>query len=296
MDGSTSETEAGVMEAGVAGKDASAPFDAGQDAGSDASVTPDAAVEVPPPPPPALGNYSSLIHRYSFNGASLACMRDGPDFTVPAAQCALDSIGGKHGILHNVSFNAAAVEFTGAGWVAGSTSPPPAPQYVELPAGIISVLRNATLIVWFRWSGDMRGSYNTPRVFNFGSDDGANQLLSYWYLTPSHDDNNTPRMAFKAASSSVMTADAPARPSGSYCYGAVFNQDRGQVLLVRQGYFSAVNGLLGNSLAGLDDVKNWLGRSPVAMDTPFVGTIDEFRVYDDALDYTDVQSICDNPN
>ena len=110
------------------------------------------------------------------------------------------------------------------------------------------------------------------------------------------DDNNTPRMAFKMTSGSGITADATARPSGTYCYGAVFDADRDRVMLVRKGYFSSVNGLLGNSLAGLDDASNWLGRSPVAMDTPFVGTIDEFRIYDEAFDDREIGSICDNPN
>jgi len=41
------------------------------------------------------------------------------------------------------------VEFTGEGWVVGSTQPPAFPQYAELPSGMFSSLQSVTLMVWF---------------------------------------------------------------------------------------------------------------------------------------------------
>lgn len=306
------------MDAGLdAGLDASRPQDAALDGSSprpDASppdgsmpiadAAPDAMLDAdtgPPPPPtpatpPTRGNLGSLIHRYSFNGPTTACVYDNPLLTITPSECARDSVGGAHGIIHNAAMHDGVVEFTGAGWVAGSNQPPANPEYVELPSHMFSTLDDMTLIVWFYWSGQEGGTRHQPRVFNFGSDDGNNGLISYFYLTPNRDGNNGPRMALDTQSHALVTADAPARPAGNYCYGIVFDNSRIRVTLYVGGFFSVVNDLAGDWLGGLDDEKNWLGRSPVAMDTPFVGTIDELRVYDAALDTDDIDFICGEPD
>jgi hypothetical protein len=103
-------------------------------------------------------------------------------------------------------------------------------------------------------------------------------------------------MAFSAPSHLDISATAPTRPSGNYCYGIVFDNSRIQVNLYVGNFSNVTNDLSGGWLTDLDDQKNWLGRSPIAMDTPFVGTIDEFRIYNAPLNQTDIQNICGNPN
>jgi hypothetical protein len=246
--------------------------------------------------PPTRGNYGSLIHRYSFNGPSVECVRDNPQWGITPSECAEDSVGNAHGIIHNATLSGGAVAFTAEGWIVGSNQPPEFPQYVELPSGMFSALGNVTLMVWFYWSGDTRGSTHTPRVFNFGSDNGNNGIITAWFLTPSWDASNTPRMGLRTPTHSGFNADVPARPSGTYCYGLVFDESRDRAQVFVGGYSNTINALQGNWLADLDDQKNWLGRSPVAMDTPFVGSIDELRVYNAVLAQSDVENICGNPN
>lgn len=188
-----------------------------------------------------------------------------------------------------------AAQYPATGWVSGDAVQEASAEYIELPARLISPLRSTTLLVWFSWTGDSRGALDSPRLFQFGS--GAGSPSSFWWLSPSGDNAGTPGVHFHLPSKPPLDLDARAFSGGAYCYGAVFDADDGSMLLVVAGqYFSEAKGLLGNTLAALDDASSWLGRSPSALDSPFIGSIDEFRIYDEALSLDDIEWICGDPN
>jgi hypothetical protein len=85
--------------------------------------------------PPAPPFYASLAHRYRFDGFG---------------EVVTDSVGGADGVVVGSSLaqvNDGVVLSGGA-----------AAEYVELPAGIISVLRSATFESWLTWAGGGPGS------------------------------------------------------------------------------------------------------------------------------------------
>jgi hypothetical protein len=202
-----------------------------------------------------------LIHRYNFAqaGTSARDARGSADATIVGASAAQ----GK-------------VTFDGS-----------ADAYVDLPNGIISALQDASFEVWLEWGGGTVWQ----RILDFGiSDKGeGNQGLyppSYLYLTPSDGQSgNALRAAF---TSNGIGNEVSVRASKPLAVGSlqhvvlVVDDSNDELRLYLNGALSAMNGFTGK-LSGLNDANNWLGRSNF-LDGPLNASIEEFRVYDVALD------------
>jgi Concanavalin A-like lectin/glucanases superfamily len=201
----------------------------------------------------------ALAHRYSFN-------QPGVD--------AVDSVGDAHGTIVGAEASMGKLA------LGGTTA-----AYLDLPNGTVSTLRNASFEIWLVWGG---GSV-WQRIFDFGSNDegegnqGAG--LTYLYLSPSDGySGNALRASFSLRginSETVARAAAPL-PTGSLQHLVLVVDDTNNELrLFLNGSIAALTGF-GQSLASLQDVNNWVGRSNFA-DAPLKATIEEVRIYEVAL-------------
>ena len=209
----------------------------------------------------------ALLHRYSFDGVGTQ---------------AIDSKGAAHGDL-------IATKLTDQGSV-HLEAPDATRQYVDLPNGLISGLVNATFETWVNWDGG--GIWQ--RVFDFGEDasGGAGAQSNgrgYLFLSP-RGDGDFLRVVYKNPMLREIIIDVrPALQPGVPAHLAVVFDDHHNLMS------AYVNGVLSGSveldskLSQIHDVNDWLGRSQFAIDGPFTGSIDEFRIYDVALSAGELQ-------
>lgn len=204
---------------------------------------------------------AALVHRYAFDQKGTS---------------ASDTSGDADAVIVGTSAAQGKVTFD------GSTD-----AYVDLPNGMISALGDASFETWLEWGG---GSV-WQRIFDFGiSDKGeGNQGFSpptYLCLTPS--DGKTGNALLAAFTSNGISNETVVRTSKPLAIGSqqhivlVIDDSNDELRLYLNGALSAMNGFTGH-LASLNDVNNWLGRSNF-VDPPLKGSIEEFRVYDVALD------------
>jgi hypothetical protein len=204
---------------------------------------------------------AALVHRYDFDQKGTT---------------ASDLRGDAHALIVGTSAAQGKVTLDGS-----------ADAYVDLPNGVISTLQDASFEVWLDWGG---GAVWT-RILDFGvSDKGeGNQGLyppNYLYLTPSDGKSgNALRAAF---TSNGINNEVAVRTSKPLAVGSpqhlvlVVDDSNDELRLYLNGSLSAMNGFT-EHLSSLNDVNNWLGRSNY-LDPPLKGSIEEFRVYDVALD------------
>jgi hypothetical protein len=211
---------------------------------------------------------AALVHRYTFDGSGMPVT---------------DSIGTAHGTVVNTQLSG-----VGTLALAGGT----ADQYVKLPSGMIRSLTNATFEVWITWSGGL----GWQRIFDFGDTVEAGvrgSASTTFYLTPqaaivaSFPGPAVMLAGFKRADQTdpmeVRALSTVALPTGVMSHVAVVVDTAAhQITLYRNG---ALDGSVAfpDSLALLNDVNNWIGRSQYSADQGFSGTLYEFRIYGTAL-------------
>lgn len=210
---------------------------------------------------------SALVHRYDFEGEGAAVMdRVGTQHGTVQAGGALSKVGGKGVVV-----------------LSGGTNGP----YVDLPNGLISSLTNATLEAWVTWGGGDAWQ----RVFDFGSSSAATEDTpadgrTYLFLTPTTGADGALRGVFSLDGGA---ATAETRVSGTAPLPETLSQvvlvvdSAAQQLKVYVDGESAGEQAFTGSLAGLDDVNCWLGRSQFDADPELTGTLHDFRVYGAAL-------------
>jgi hypothetical protein len=201
-----------------------------------------------------------LRHRYSFDGTGTT---------------ATDSVGGANGLVMNTTL-------AGDGTVvlAGVDSV----QYVDLPNGIVSSLGpSATVEAWVSWTG-VGGTWQ--RVFDFGSSDQAEDTqgngATYLFVTPNNGTTTFVRTAFTVAGNPAEKfVEATATlPTGVLVHLAIVVDGKAKTLTLYQDGVSQGSVDLGDiSLARLNDVNNWIGRSQWTFDDEFQGTVSELRIY-----------------
>ncbi len=205
----------------------------------------------------------ALRHRYGFGG-------DG--------RVAVDSIGGADGEVVGTELDGSGqLELSGAG------------DYVELPAGIISALDDATFETWVDWHG---GAYD-QRVFAFGATMSSGfagpTAQSYIFLSPSAPTGGFSNAAPLTASYSLygqayatfLRTAGPLPANRSVHLALVVDDAASEIRLYLDGELVGQTPLAW-SLSQLDDRINRLGRSLVGNDD-LDATFDEFRIYDAAL-------------
>ncbi|WP_437976966.1 LamG domain-containing protein [Sorangium sp. So ce295] len=207
----------------------------------------------------------SLAHRYTFDGVG----------TVVA-----DTVGGADGEI----FGGASLDGGGGLTLDGED------DYVDLPAGLLSGLRDVTVMVWVARNGG--GAY--LRVVDFGvGSTGENPVegdssvgRSYLVITPSTGFDPPGIAAFASdsgAAGQVQVTTAPTLDDAEiHQLAAVFDGAAGTLSLYLDG------ALLGSTpvgfpLSAIKDANNWLGRSQFDQDPYFGGRYDELRLYRGAL-------------
>lgn len=227
-------------------------------------------------PDGSVPNNPHLIHRYSFSGV-------GPEV--------IDSIGGQSGTLVN------GAELDGAGHVVLDGDN----DFVNLPSGLISGLGSATLFGWLSWNGG--GCWQ--RVFDFGDNDhtagAVGNATSSVSATPLRCPSDVP-----TAGPGTLFELTPAQAPSSEVYGSAESSTKFPVLqntsmavvldpATREMRLFVSGKLVGagkfTTLSAISDVNDWLGRSQWVQDIALRGSIDEFRIYDDALDDASVAAI-----
>jgi hypothetical protein len=172
-------------------------------------------------------------------------------------------------------------------------------QYVELPNGILSELRNATFEAWVTWDGQTVWE----RILDFGDTvivaSGLTEGWSYLFLTPRAVSSSGPlRVAHQRGATPEFTMDAAqALPANVRTHVALVVDSERHVLLLY------VDGLLVATEASVDDEGSifevfssvnvqsvWLGRSLYEQDAFFGGSFHEFRIYNAALSASEIQT------
>jgi hypothetical protein len=205
----------------------------------------------------SLAETQCLVHRYSFDGSGTSVV---------------DSVGGDDGTVVHGTLSSGAVDLSGSSFSAG---------YVQFPKGILSELTDATLEVWVNW----RGGAAWQRIVDFG--DSSYQTSSiphgrtYLFLTPKNGTTNKLRASFSlnGTDRSVNVDASQALPIDETTYVTVVVDDAaGRLELYVNAEHQGSVALTG-SLADINDVNNWMGRSQASDDPYFDGTVEEFRVY-----------------
>lgn len=209
---------------------------------------------------------SHLIHRYSFNGSG---------------QTARDSINGADGTL----LGGATLDGSGHALLDGVDG------YVNLPNGLVSGLKDSTIVVWLAWSGGPCWQ----RAFDFGStdagEDQSGMATSSLFMTPLRCPGTGPALSFETATAVLGSVDSnTAFPEQTEAtLSAVLDVSAGQMRLYAEGQLLGTGTMA--PLSELSDVNAWLGRSQWTQDLYLRGSYDEFRIYDAALSPDQLASV-----
>lgn len=215
------------------------------------------------------------IHRYSFDGDTN------------------DSIGDAHGKLVQGTGHAMFADGQlqlgndGTQCSAGNCG-----DYVDLPNGLISALgQNATFEIWSTWNGDS----DWQRILDFGISDGGEDVsggaagAAYLMATPQAWSGRLAsayRDGGEGSIEQVVDDMGPMKRGEQQHLAIVWDGEDDTVALY-------VDGILQNvaethfELSDIVDDNNWLGRAQWN-DPMFVGSYDEFRIYDYALNASEV--------
>jgi hypothetical protein len=224
---------------------------------------------------------SALLHRYRFDS-------DAP---------LLDSVSGANAASVGATFSAGAAVLAGTG----------TGQYIDLPNGLLSGLRNASFEVWVIWEVDdpTQSTSSWQRIFDLGRNPSSvegqqcelNADATALYLTPRASAPGS--LQLKCETCGETRLEAPSLPVGVQVQiVAVVDDDANLFSLYRDGVLvqslpsSSSLSLIANCAGRLApcDWNNWLGRSQHVEDPPFQGKILDFRVYSAALGATLIQA------
>ncbi len=182
--------------------------------------------------------------------------------------------------------------------------------YIDLPNGLISTRSSVTLETWMTISN---ANNAWQRVFDFGSTDigngspnggelfspgGGGQGADYILLAPNHGNNPLlQRLEYRDNYATGNSTDSGIDMNPFYGSQHLFTfvfEDLGGGL-ARQGWYldgnlAAMSGAFGGSLANINDVNNWLGRSNWTGDANMDGTYDQFALYDHAMSAAQVSA------
>lgn len=220
----------------------------------------------------------ALLHRYSFDGTG---------------SIAKDSVGTADGELLNVTDvtmggsdagTGAQLDGNGLLLLDGETG------YVNLPNQLISPLKDASIVTWVTWTGGA----GFQRIFDFGmgvaEDDSSQQGKSYLAASPSGTASRLQLLTRATGGAELkITSDGEMNDGQAHQVAVVFVGST-RADLYRDGV------LLGSApltfaLSEIQDVNNWIGRSQWKDDHRFQGTVDEFRIYGQALSACEVAAL-----
>ena len=190
-----------------------------------------------------------LTHHYSFNDGTTA-----------------DSIGGAHGTL----FNGASIS-GGALHLTELNNSGSAVEYMAMPANMLPST-STTIEEWFTSNG--------TRAWGRGFDFGL-QARTNLFFTPKSSPNDSRVMLANGGAETGPTGGRTLNDNVEHMVAAVIDGSGNSINYYIDGVLSGSSALAPNTLAGVNDVNNYLGRSQYD-DPGFIGSIDDFRIYDGA--------------
>ena len=227
---------------------------------------------------------AGLTHRYSFNDDT-----------------ANDSVGGANGTLVNQNGNGSIsggqVNFGNS----GTSNDVLANNYVDLPNNIAKTA-NFTVEGWATWGGG--GDWQ--RLFDFGTNTSGEELpgatttgytgTNYFLLTPrSGNDAGNGRLnnyngeinqngsAFVNARNASNQAFDFGANSGEHMFALTYDSTAKTLSMYYDGSLVGQTANVTKDITSIDQVNMWLGRSNWQGDPFYNGSINEFRIYDNAL-------------
>jgi hypothetical protein len=209
-----------------------------------------------------------LKHRYSFSEAA-------------GTTTITDSVGGANGTLRNGS---ATSTLTGAGQLTldGNASS----AYVDLPAGLVSPLTNATFQVWATWYGG--GTWQ--ELFSFGTNFNGGGV-TYTTLIPRNGGNQKMRWSINEGGETFVDAPTQMAVSNEVCVTVAYNYSAQTAAMYVNGR-KVGSGPMNKPLYTIPDVNNYFGKSQFSADPFFQGALDELRIYSGVK--SDLQVAIDN--
>ncbi len=198
--------------------------------------------------------WAGLVDRYSFNSD------------------ANDSVGTRHGVLKGTAAVAGGkLTLDGGGWA-------------ELPGGLVKSWTSATMEAWFTFQN--HGGY--VRLFDFGDTNAKGQGARVWYFSP---------MCPKAGRTVFSNTDPGLTREETINARVLPENTVLHVVVVYDGAAQKARLYVDDQLIGertmtvkLSEIGTqhlYLGKSSYNSDPLLKGTIDELRVYDNAM--TDLQ-------
>ncbi len=155
--------------------------------------------------------------------------------------------------------------------------------YVDLPIGtLLTSLRDTTIATHVYFGG---GSGSWQRLFDFGS--GTN---AYMFLCPRQGTSGNMRFAIRSATVNEQIVDSPGVMTEGWHHTAVtFDSTTMRISLYLDGQLvaSGPTTLLPKDIGST--TQNWLGRSQYVADAYFLGSIDDFRIYNRILSQAEVR-------
>ena len=191
----------------------------------------------------------------------------------------IDSSGyGHHGTLignlqYTEGFENDALEFDGRD------------DYVDLPIGsVIGSLTNSTFAIWL----DSQPGGQWARAFDFNNDQNAYMCLGprWWFM----DDMYFALTTDGAANQSLVQPTGFDIETGWHHIAVTINANASITTLYYDGEELARNSTLTPSDLG-ETTNNWLGRSHDANDAYYLGSMDDFRIYDYALSQAEIDRV-----
>jgi hypothetical protein len=154
-------------------------------------------------------------------------------------------------------------------------------DYVTLPSGVASS-KDITVSAWVKWNGGNAWQ----RIFDFGND-----MSSYMFLTPSSADNTLRFAITTSGNANEQMLDTAPLPIGQWTHLALTLSGNTGVLYVDGA--PRVAGIIPLNPSDINSTFNYIGKSQWP-DPFFSGMIDDFRIYNYALDQSQIASLYHN--
>jgi hypothetical protein len=214
-----------------------------------------------PPDPAVAGLRSALVHRYDFDGTGTT---------------ATDSIGTANGTVYGATL-------TGQGVVSFNGNS----QFINLPNGLLSASNDETIEAWLTW----KGGADWQRVFDFGSSDQGEGArgngVTFLYLV-ARSEYGVMQASYGLngeTAETTVNGTAPL-PVGILTHLAVVIDSQNNALSLYMNGVLNATATLTRRLSSVNDVNDWLGMSQFSEDPFLNADLTEFRIYNHALDAT----------
>lgn len=168
-------------------------------------------------------------------------------------------------------------------------------DYVDLPNGLLGTKTSATILLWTT----LRDGPAYWRVLDFGNssegEDPVDSAVGTTYVALTTETGLDPNglalfIGHGGASAEDRALTALNLGDSAVALGVVLDGQAGRADLYVDGQ-AVASTPMSSTLAELDDVNNWLGRSQYSADPHYPGTYTELRIYDRALSECEVSAL-----